>query len=632
MNRTPSVHLRLLGGFELQWDDARESPPLGRKVRALLACLALPPGKVWPREKLMALLWSDRGEEQARASLRQALAELRRCLGEPSPLQTSHDTIALDPTMISVDAVVFEQLTKTDKVGEAAALYLGPLLDGHGVRDDGFEEWLRIEQTRLHHLAVSTLDRHANAERGDRAIHAARWLLQLDPLREASHRLLMRLHANAGQRAEALQQYQQCRDLLQRELRAGPQAETERLHRQILDEAEVAPGETETAPADGARTVDGRPSIAVRRFSNMSEEPDRQYFSDGITEDIITELSRYRSLFVIARPFELDTTRRRLAVRYVVEGSVRRAGGRLRVTAQLIDGDTGAHLWAERYNRDIEDVFAVQEEIARTIATTLEGRVAASGIAAAKRKPTRELAAYDCFLRGRERDAYFDLAGAEVFYAQATALDPDYVHAHAQRALALTVLYWLHQDPEMLRKGETAARTALALDDHDGTSHEAMGYVALHQRRFELAGIHFERAVSLNSNDIYIAADHANWLTRTGRPTEALQRLDEAMRRDPFSPTWLWEMRSNALFHLGRYEEAIAALRAMSTLHPWHFAHLAAAYAHLGRLADAHRELANFLQAKPGATVAQVAVAEPYQTSALLTPLLSGLRKAGLAG
>lgn len=630
MSRTPSAHLRLLGGFELQWDDGRDGAPLGRKVRALLACLALPPGKSWPREKLMALLWSDRGEEQARASLRQALAELRRCLGEPSPLQTSHDTIAVDPAMISVDAVAFEQLAKADKVGEAVALYLGPLLDGHGVRDDGFEEWLRMERTRLHHLAVSTLDRHANAQRGDKAIGTAQRLLQLDPLREASHRLLMRLYAGAGQRAEALRQYQQCRDLLHCELKASPQAETERLHREILDEP-MAPGGTDAATTEDARAVDGRPSIAVRRFTNMSEEPDRQYFSDGISEDIVTELSRYRSLFVIARPFELDTMRRRLAVRYVVEGSVRRAGRRLRVTAQLIDGVTTAHLWAERYDRDIEDVFALQEEIARTIATTLEGRVAASGIAAAKRKPTRELAAYDCFLRGRERDAYFDLAGAEVFYAQATALDPSYVHAHAQRALALTVLYWLHQDPEMLRKGESSARTALALDDHDGMSHEAMGYVALHQRRFELAGIHFERAVSLNPNDIYIAADHANWLTRTGRPADALQRLDQAMRRDPFSPTWLWEMRSNALFHLGRYQEAIAALRAMSTLHPWHFAHLAAAYAHAGQLGEARRELAIFLRAKPGATVAQFAAAEPYETSTLIEPLLNGLRKAGLA-
>jgi predicted Zn-dependent protease len=137
--------------------------------------------------------------------------------------------------------------------------------------------------------------------------------------------------------------------------------------------------------------------------------------------------------------------------------------------------------------------------------------------------------------------------------------------------------------------------------------------------------------VSLNPNDIYIAADHANWLTRSGRPAEALQRLEQAMRRDPFSPTWLWEMRSNALFHLGRYEEAIVALRAMSMLHPWHYAHLAAAYAQMGKLADAHRELATFLQAKPGATVAQVAAAEPYETPTLIEPLLIGLRKAGLA-
>jgi TolB-like protein len=630
MDRTPGVHLRLLGGFDLRLEGGRDGAALGRKARALLACLALPPGKAWPREKLMALLWGDRAEEQARASLRQALAELRRCFGDAAPLQTSNETIALDPTLIAIDAVAFEQLAKSDRHAEAAALYRGPLLDGHGVRDDGFTDWLRVEQTRLHDLAIVVLDRHAATASGDPAIQAARRVLELDPLREASHRLLMRLLSEAGQRAEALKQYQHCRDLLQRELQASPEAETDRLYRRILDATESAAAATTTATAEAPRGADGRPSIAVRRFSNMSEEPDRQYFSDGIAEDIATELSRYRSLFVIARPFEHDEMRRKLAVRYVVEGSVRRAGPRLRVTVQLIDGVSGAQLWAERYDRDIEDVFAVQEEIARTIATTLEGRVAASGIAAAKRKPTKELAAYDLFLRGRERDAYFDLAGAEAFYAQATKLDPGYVHAHAQRAMALTVLYWLDGDPEMLRQGEIAARTAIALDEQDGMSHEAMGYLLLHQRQFELAGIHFKRGVSLNPNDIYIAADYANWLARTGRPAEALEILEDTMRRDPFSPTWIWDMRSTALFQLGRYEEVAQALHSMSTLHPWHFAYLAAAYAHVDKMTEARRELAALLEAKPGATIARIRAAEAYAREELFAPLASGLRKAGL--
>jgi TolB-like protein/class 3 adenylate cyclase len=382
-----------------------------------------------------------------------------------------------------------------------------------------------------------------------------------------------------------------------------------------------------------------KPAIAVLPFTNMSGDADQQYFSDGITEDIITELSRFRSLFVIARnssfqfrgpAIDMGTVRRKLGVRYIVEGSVRRFDGRLRVTAQLIDAATETHLWAERYDRDMQDVFAVQDEVARTIAATLEGRVAASGTERAKRKPTRELAAYDYFLQGRERDACFDLAGAESFYARAIELDPGYVHAHALRAQALVVQYWLDQQPEKLKRAEAGARTALSLDDHDAASHDAMGYVAMHQRKFDLAGIHFDRAVSLNPNDVYIAADRANWLVRVGRLAEALQILEAAMQRDPFSPTWFWEVRFTALFHLNRYDEAIAALRNMSTFHFWHYAFFAAAYAHAGRPDDARRELATFLNARPAAKIALVAAAEPYAEPALLNHLLDGLRKAGL--
>jgi DNA-binding SARP family transcriptional activator len=143
MDQTPTLlQARLLGGFELRSGHGRDTAPPGRKVRALLACLVLSPGKSWPREKLMALLWSDRGEEQARASLRQALAELRRALGEPSPLRAEHDGISLDPAMFALDTVEFERLAKARRLEEAAAVYRGPLLDGHGVRDDAFDEWL----------------------------------------------------------------------------------------------------------------------------------------------------------------------------------------------------------------------------------------------------------------------------------------------------------------------------------------------------------------------------------------------------------------------------------------------------------------------------------------------------------
>src|SRR5262245_34724447 len=153
------AQLRLLGGFDLRSAEGQTAIPAGRKARALLACLALSPGQAWPREKLMALLWGDRGDEQARASLRQALAELRRGLGEPSPVRAEHDAVDIDPTLLAVDALEFERLAKAGKWEEAAALYRGPLLDGHGVRGDAFEEWVRIERTPLHDLAVDLLER-----------------------------------------------------------------------------------------------------------------------------------------------------------------------------------------------------------------------------------------------------------------------------------------------------------------------------------------------------------------------------------------------------------------------------------------------------------------------------------------
>jgi adenylate cyclase len=393
------------------------------------------------------------------------------------------------------------------------------------------------------------------------------------------------------------------------------------------------------APLSPAESVQARPSIAVLPFDNMSGGAEQQYLSDGITADIITELSRFRSLFVIARnssfqyrdkAIDVRRVARELGVQFLVGGSIRCAGERLRITAQLIDAKTGDHVWAERYDRDMEDVFAVQDEMARTIAATLAGRVVASAAEKVKRKPTRDWKAYDYLLRGRERDAQYDIASAVSFYSRAIELDPGYGHAHAYLALALVVMNWYIRDPESLRRAQAHAQLALSIDAHDAASHQAAGYVAMHQGKFDQAGIHFERAVSLNPNDVLIAADHAGWLTRTGRPEEAIERLDAAMRRDPFPATWIWEIRFLALFHLKRYDEAIAALGNMSNFHDGHYADLAAAYAHAGSLAEARAAVANLRERLPGASIARVAAAEPYSKREFLDHRLEGLRKAGL--
>jgi TolB-like protein len=371
----------------------------------------------------------------------------------------------------------------------------------------------------------------------------------------------------------------------------------------------------------------------------MSGDSEQEYFADGITEDIITELSRYRSLFVIARNsafqykahnVDVRQVGRELSVEFVVEGSVRRASERLRITAQLVDANSGDHVLAERYDRDMRDIFTIQEEVARTIAATLEGRVAANVVDKVKRKPTSDWQAYDYFLQGRGLDYKYDLVGADALYARALELDPEYGHAYAFRAIALAGMQWGTNDPELLRRADYCAQKALSIDVNDAWSHYAASYVAMCQRKFDLAVVHSRRAVSLNPNDVIIAAESANLLVRMGQPEEALRRLDDVMKRDPFPAMWFWEIRFRALFHLHRYEEALDALNNVSASGGWLQLYFAAAYAHCGRLEDARATLARYLAVQSAASVSLFASVEPYSDKQLLEHFLDGLRKAGL--
>src|SRR5215510_4667400 len=189
-----SLTLRVLGGFELRAADGRDLTPPGKKLRALIACLALPPGEAWSRERLTALLWGDRDEEQARGSLRQALAELRRIMGDET-LRADREAVALDRDAITVDAAEFVRLAETGELVKAADLYRGDLLDSVSLPDAEFADWLLVERTRIHDLAVGVLAHLVESQSGETAIQTAQRLLHLDPLRETTHRKLMELYA-----------------------------------------------------------------------------------------------------------------------------------------------------------------------------------------------------------------------------------------------------------------------------------------------------------------------------------------------------------------------------------------------------------------------------------------------------
>jgi adenylate cyclase len=382
-----------------------------------------------------------------------------------------------------------------------------------------------------------------------------------------------------------------------------------------------------------------KPSIAVLPFVNMSGDLEQQYFSDGITEDIITELSRYRSLLVIARnscfqfrgpSVDISDVWRRLGVRFVVEGSIRRSDNRIRINAQLIDAATGHHVWAERYDRNLQDIFAVQEELARAIAATLEGRIAASGADLAARKPTQHWGAYDYVLRGRECVNRYDPTAARPLFQRAIELDPNYAQAYAWQSLVYVIGYFEDGRSATLDEALRLADTAVRLDPADASSHRAVGLVAMIMKRLDLAGVHYDRALALNPTDTFTICLRGLWLAHMGRADEALRSVDAGLRRDPFPPTFYWEFRGVALFQARRHREAIEAFSEVAQPPWWCRCYLAACYAHLGMEEKARGHVAEVLRLKPDFSMTDIERTEPYQNSADIEHLKEGLRKAGL--
>ena len=633
----------------------RVVPIASRRARALLGYLALREGAQISRTLLTGLLWGERGESQARASLRQTLSELRAALG-PSAAKAILATkeavtwIAGSAWIDALAAEVADGSEDRDTLRDATGLFAGELLEGLTVGEASFEQWLAGERERFRLLAcrinARLMDLEEKAGRLEEALVLGLKVLTFDPLQEHVHRAVMRIYADQGRHAAALAQYERCQKELSDQLGVKPEHETEELARAIRASRRGGPTNAQ-APSpfdrqeDGAALWSERPSIAVLQFINLGDDAEQQYLGDGITEDIIIELSRYRSLLVIARnsafqfrgtSVDLAAVRGQLGVQFVVKGSIRKIGPQLRLTVQLIDAATESHVWAERYDSHAEEIFTVQDDITRAIGATLEGRVAASGAERAKRRPPADWIAYDYFLQGREQIHRYRNPEAEPFLARAVELDPDYAQASALRVKALLGIFWTNPRTNAKDAALESAAKALSLDDSDPWCQAMMGFVLTHRGHRDLAAPYFERAVALNPGDIQIVYLRAWWLARTGRAEEALQCLDLAMRRDPFPPAWFWEIRGIALLAMRQYDEVIQALAHMIHLHAWDHAYVAACHAHMNRKAEARAAAAAVLRADPNFTVSGYRLVEGYTLSGELEHLLDGMRKAGLPG
>jgi len=407
--------------------------------------------------------------------------------------------------------------------------------------------------------------------------------------------------------------------------------------------APAQPAAAATPAAPQRERVD-KPAIAVLPFDNMSGEAEQEFFADGITEDIITELSRFRGLFVISRnssfkykgrPVEVQKFARELGVQYVVEGSVRKAGKRVRITVQLIDAETDRHVWAERYDRDLEDIFAIQDEVTSSIVATLPGRVEAASRDRAARKTTDNMAAYECVLTGKRlhhASRREDNDRALALLERAIALDPSYAHAHAWKACTLGQRWaynWAERkqlEPIIVAEIETA----LALDDNDSDAHRIMAAVQLVFEQFERCEYHQQRALSLNPNDDLVVVQQGEILTWCGEAQEGIGWILKAMRLNPYHPERFWGHLARAYFVARRYAESQGALRHFGAPDAALLATKAACQARLGDLVGAHSCAAEALARKPPFVFDEYVAALHYRHEADKAHHLESLALAGL--
>jgi adenylate cyclase len=403
-------------------------------------------------------------------------------------------------------------------------------------------------------------------------------------------------------------------------------------------------------PAVQPPVLPEKPSIAVLPFQNLSGDVEQEYFADGIVEDIITALSRNRAFFVISRnttftykgpAVDVAKVARELGVRYVLEGSVRRAGNRVRITAQLIDAASGHHLWADRYDRELADVFAVQDEIAQTITGELAPGIIAAEMQQARRKDPGQLDSWDRTMRAHWHIRRFtreDLAEARVLLGEAVELDPGNSIAFSDLSFANhfeAVFGWGEDLAQSFARSGEAARRAVAIDDGDAYAHTALAIFDFFSGRHDEARRRLRRALDLDPNSAfargYLGATHAF----VGDYEAALSQIDEAIRLSPRDPLLvIWHVcKGWAALTSERYEEAIEFATEAVEANPEFpdiYAVLAAAHGHLANAAAARAALDELLRRMPGLTTADERLNRPFGNAEQRECFLEGLRKAGL--
>jgi adenylate cyclase len=408
---------------------------------------------------------------------------------------------------------------------------------------------------------------------------------------------------------------------------------------------------TSTSPSAAVASMGAgsrKSSIAVLPFTNMSGDPEQDYFSDGISEDIITDLSKLSDLHVIARnssfvfkgrAVSIPDVARTLGVRHVLEGGVRKAGSRIRVTAQLIDANTGGHVWADRYDRDLTDIFTVQDELTREIVSALKIKLTAEEKGRLVHKRTVDFEAYNLFLRGREQ-ALITTRSANIearnLLGHAIAIDQDFAAAHAYIGFTHLNDYvngWADVPERSLKTGLEITARAVAMDPEDPHAHFALSVAFIWHREHDKALAEAQRCLALAPN---LAEGHlaiARIQIYSGNAADAIATINAYMRLDPLYPVITLHFLAEAHVVLGHFEEAVATLKQRlerDANSETSYALLASCYGHLGKIAESRAAWAELVRIAPDFSIERRRRVLPFKNPDFFERQVEGLRKAGL--
>jgi TolB-like protein/Tfp pilus assembly protein PilF len=650
------LKVKLLGSFECLWGEDEVVEVQSKKARGVLAYLALARGKSVLREQLAGVFWPSSAEQQARQSLRQCLSSLRKLFddSEHDLILSEGGQVGLNPERVEVDVDCILTALATDEEHQnlrGAGCAQGQFLQDHVFGEASIDDWVRDERVRLQAACRRLLFRRVEEleKKGEdeQALENYWRLLALDPPCEEAHRGLMETYARLGQRSSALAQYQACEDALARHMDARPSEATRAFFEKLRQSDEdFEARQTPTLP------LPDKPAIAVLAFDNLSADPGNEYLCDGISEDITTFLSQFSSLYVISRRtaftfkgsgLPISEIGRQLGVHYVLEGSVRLAGNRIRVAAQLIEAEQGGHVWSNRYEGTMDDIFAFQDDISQRIVATTAGRIEAKALDRARRKASSDLDAYDCVLRGKHHHHRCTPEDSEIaveMFQKALERKPDYPLAQGWLTCAMgraagfgkSRAKWMNSNSygDFMNAELKTVQAAEAVDDEESECLRLIGEVHLFNRDYEKAEGYFRRAHAFNPNDDRILSQLSAFWTYCNEAEDAVRYARLAIRLNPYHPGFYSFNLGRALMLLERYDEAIVELESATPVRNHYRVFLAASYAALGRDEDAARVRVEILAVEPEFTLEFFKVTMLFRDQSVIEKLLGLMENAGL--